>query len=194
METISPSQLRQNLAKILDDVAETNTPVMISSPNRAPVYIVAQANVNHSLEKMLFTQTRLQILDMATREDSIIDSAYSFAWYNGVYPLAHDEDDSTITPSHQVFEKHFLTSKNVVDEVSAYIDDCWLNENIPTWYELEAHYSRVVDRWSLIKILRYYFLNGGFDNKLWDKLLTPMQHPSEARGITMNFDIKNHFC
>ena len=198
MKTVSPSQLRQNLAKVLDEVATTNIPVMVSGSNRAPVFLVAQDGASASQDDILFNQTRLQILGLGSQGSHLIDDAYLFAWESGLYPYYHDEDDSVIPRAHVALEKHFLLSGRVIKEVADYLDDCWMNKDkeVPTWYEMEDHYSsrsaskHTFDRSSLLKIVRYLFLLGFFDEDFWEKLLTPMQHPSEARGVRRKFDVK----
>ncbi len=43
-------------------------------------------------------------------------------------------------------------------------------------------------RSALLGICRYLYLDGRFDDKLWDALLTQMKHPTESRFITSDID------
>lgn len=121
-------------------------------------------------------------------EDCIPDS-YAYAWYARVYPLA----DSGI---HELYADSFRVTESQVELVITYADSEWLKGNVYTFYEYEDHFKvrsgneHGIDRSSLINIFRYYYVNGGFDDKFWAKLVTPMQHPAEAASITMDF--KSH--
>lgn len=146
------------------------------------------------LMQAMFNQQRLQIMSLGVHQGEFTD-AYLYAWYEGVYPFFEDTDGSVSQMPHETYEEFFLKDKAKVDVLTKLLDDLWLQKKVPTFYELEdmlnTRGSSEWDRMDLIKICRYMFLQcGTFDNDFWETLLTPMKHPSEARGITRKFDRK----
>ena len=116
-----------------------------------------------------------------------ISYAHVFAWDNGIYPSF--ENDEFAKP----FARHFKVGEDQINSLSTFLDKNWINEKCFTFYELERHFglrqgNSDWDRSSLISSLRYMYLTQAFDEKFWSTLLTPMQHPSEARYLTADFD------
>ncbi|WMS89302.1 hypothetical protein [Pleionea litopenaei] len=137
----------------------------------------------------LFNQQRLQVLHLGIHHNEFSD-AYIYAWDEGVYPFFQDTDGSVTPMPHEIFGAHFLRTKEQVDRVTKLLDDRWIAKNVPTFDELENEFSNELDRMDLVKICRYSFLYGGFDDDFWNTLLTPMQCPSEAISINREFDRK----
>lgn len=107
---------------------------------------------------------------------------------HGIYPIFHDGDYSVPDRPHENFKEYFIVSADFVNQVLVYLDELWLANNSPTFYELESHFGGKDKRSALLGICRYLYLDGRFDDKLWDALLTQMKHPTEARFITSDID------
>ncbi len=154
----------------------------------------------NQLIEAMFTQQRLQVLSLGISENAFTDH-YLYAWYTGVYPACEDTDGSCIKMPHEHYPDQFLTSRQKVEELTAYLDECWQKKDFPTFYELERKFEVSMDRseWrrrDLLYICRYLKLDDSFDEQLWRTLLTPGQHPSEAQSIIRQFDRNRdiNFC
>lgn len=148
----------------------------------------------------LFTQQRLQVIHFGKHHGEYSD-AYVYAWENSVYPFFDDTDGSVSRKPHEHYAEFFLVSSEKVDELSKYLDDCYLSGNVPTFYELEDKYNTRSsasdwDRMDLIKICRYLVLSDSWDKSFWEKILTPTQYPSEASGIMRDYSRLSdvYFC
>jgi hypothetical protein len=141
--------------------------------------------------RQVFLATKFQIMTAALTpgpRERIVD-AYLFAWDEEVYPLFHEASDW-----HKPFETSFKVSKEMLSELSKYLDDLWINgKKVPSFYELEDHYGVRYgqsdwDRHALISAMRYMRLCRMFDEAFWGAILEPMRHPSEAAIIGMSFN------
>jgi hypothetical protein len=141
--------------------------------------------------RQVFLSTKFQIMTAALTpgpRERIAD-AYLYAWDEEVYPLFHDGSEW-----HKPFESSFRISKEMVSELSTYLDDLWINRRkIPSFYDLEDHYGvrsgrTEWDRHGLLVALRYMRLSRGFDEDFWNAILEPMKHPSEASSIGRPFN------
>jgi hypothetical protein len=142
---------------------------------------------SEQIKKALFAQQRAQIMQIKSLAPDLIPNSYAYAWSKGLYPFFHDGDYSVPDYPHENFKELFKVGEEFAMQVINYMDQLWLDNNPPTFYELEREFGGKSRRCELIHICRYAFLNGGFDDELWDALLTKMQHPSEAQGITRDF-------
>ncbi|GEQ99289.1 hypothetical protein JCM17844_29260 [Iodidimonas gelatinilytica] len=170
------------------DAWRLSQPIQPSRSEAARLLI--QEGFESTTNQQTFTMVKLQVLAMSLTKDTkdTISDAYVFAWCNGVYPLYHNNDSW-----HEPFQSFFDVSKEMIDDLGAYLDEFWTSDTAaPTFYDLEKHYdtrhgATAWDRWKLIVGCRYMYLNGMFDDNLWNALLTPTNHPSEAKGITRPF-------
>lgn len=126
-----------------------------------------------NLMRALFVNQRLQILNLAEK----LPSSYVYAWENGVYPTAEDGDYSIPDRPHEPFADYFITSRGQVDEVLDYLDKRWMENDSPSFYEMENHFDGHCERGALKHICRYAYLENMFDDKLWTALLAPGKHP-----------------
>ncbi|WP_425222017.1 hypothetical protein [Pseudomonas sp.] len=149
------------------------------------------------LEAMLFTNQKLQLLTtycFVDENQSFITPGYAYAWYNGVYPLFDDSADW-----HKPYKDFFNVTEEMIDELSSFLDQRWIDKNFITFYDLEDHYSvsgnhhpgPVWDRSSLVDACRYMYLNDMFDEHLWGKLCENMKCPTEAHSIRQEFGPSN---
>jgi|GEM_PF-483177 len=145
----------------------------------------------NELKQLEFTRQRLQIIEMGISSNAF-DDAYLYAWSESLYPAMSDTDGSVPKQPHEHFKEEFLISYEQVMKVLNFIDDNWLDKKLFTFYELESHFGGKwgdeLGRVPLMKICRYSFLCGHFDSELWDHLVKPTQHPSEARSIVRKFN------
>lgn len=143
------------------------------------------------LMQALFNQQRLQIMSLGVHHSEYTDD-YLYAWGEGVYPLFNDTDGSVNPMPHESYPDFFKVKKETVQRVITYLDEKWLAKTVPTFYELEDEFGgkwgEEDGRMALIGICRYAYLRGGFDKSFWNKLLTPMKHPSEASSISRSFN------
>lgn len=133
----------------------------------------------------LFTMMRFQILAGAltpgVRER--LSDPYVYAWDDLVYPIQHEG-----AAWHQPFSHLFSVSRGMMEELTRYLDDRWLERRVPTFYQMEQHYSvrdgtGPWDRSKQLHACRYMHLCNLFDEDFWSNLLTAGQHPAEARII-----------
>lgn len=136
-----------------------------------------------------FELARLQIKAIALTPGAgnRISDGYLYAWDRGVYPIFHS--DELIKP----FAAYFPVSKEALSKLLRFLDEQMLKDRLYTFYQLEdyfriRHGDSEWDRSTLIGAFRYMFLTKNFERKFWDTLLTPMEHPSEARSIIGKFD------
>lgn len=148
---------------------------------------------DNEIMKALFAQQRIQIMHIAKHHDEYTD-AYLYAWENSVYPLMSDTDGSIPALPHELYENQFLVTKDKVDFLLTRLDKAWLGKENLSFYALEAELgvSRTGttgwDRVDLLRICRYLFLEGCFDEELWGPLTVNGHCPSEARSLTRKFD------
>ena len=121
-----------------------------------------------------------------------ISDAYVHAWEAGVYPF-FDESMQL----HQPFEQEFEVSAEMVEELSKFFDQKWLEKKVPSFYETEAFYDVWRDRghWDRVKLMntcRYMFLKGLFDQGFWSALLKQGDHPVEVSSITREPDPRDN--
>ena len=135
----------------------------------------------------LYEIHRHQLLLNCTDQDRefIFPLDYIYALDNRMYPYFQESwcvGDDPFVECYQV-TKEFMT------EVITELDRQWLDksEQIPTFYELEGIYGRE-QRFELINIIRYCYLHQGFDGGFYDRILTPTEHPTEASGITREYN------
>lgn len=150
---------------------------------------LVEAGLGHERDDQLFQMARFNLL-VAARSGQPLADAYVYAWDRGVYPLFHDG-----AHLHQPFASHFSVSKDMVHELSTYLDNRDLANDVPSFYELEDYYdvrsSRTVwDRMSLIVVCRYMFLDRRFGEKFWSTLLRGSDHPAEAKSINSDFAVE----
>ncbi|WP_051252704.1 hypothetical protein [Ferrimonas kyonanensis] len=123
--------------------------------------------------------------------------AYLYAWDKCVYPVMQDGDDSVPRMQHEHYANQFLITKEKVNDVIQNLDQCWLDDAVPTFYKLENQYKVRVpgsgwNRWDLVHICRYLYLNGTFDDEFWSKLLTRGKHHTEVNSTRRKFDRKDN--
>ncbi|HDS1208905.1 TPA: hypothetical protein QDZ84_003958 [Shewanella algae] len=133
----------------------------------------------------MFTQQRLQVLTLGVHNGEFTDS-YLYAWHESVYPFRQDRDDSVACMPHQHYANQFTISKDKVEKLAYYLDECWLESKVPTFGELETRFnSRGInpefEKMDLILICRYLLLDKAFDKQFWDKLLDKESCPPELR-------------
>ncbi len=110
--------------------------------------------------------------------------AYVYALDSRMFPYFHENwcrGEDPFIPCYEV-------SKKFIADVVAYLDDLWVKNlhSVPSFYDLEKKYG-TDQRFRLIKILRYSYLNGGFDKSFYSQILSQFKHPSEAGSICADY-------
>lgn len=106
--------------------------------------------------------------------------AYAYAVANDIYPLfqsAHSPEEGIIDPFYDCYR----TSEADISKILNYVDGEWLEGRLYSFYELEDHFGGKDSRVKLIQVLRYAYLDGRFDEELWDKLIS--WAPIEAKSV-----------
>ncbi len=132
----------------------------------------------------LFDQQRTQLMFIKSMKSGMLSDSYSFAWAKSVYPFLHDGDRSITSYPHETYPDQFHVSAEFGKAVHKYLGERWRSGNSPTFYELEDKFGGRDRRSALINICQYLFLKDEFNVDLWEALLTPEHHPSEAISIT----------
>ncbi|ODS04589.1 hypothetical protein [Vibrio scophthalmi] len=143
---------------------------------------------NDKIMKALFAQQRAQIIHIKQLTPDLLPNSYVYAWMKGLYPFFHDGDYSVPDYPHENFTEQFNVSAEFGMEVIRYLNELWLHDKSPTFYELEDRFGGKDSRSELLHICHYAYLDGRFDERLWDALLTKMEHPSEASLIISEFN------
>lgn len=138
--------------------------------------------------KTLFAQQRTQIIHIWATTPELLSAPYAYAWSHGVYPLFQDGDSSVPDRPHTNFAEQFTVSADLVDQVTKFLDEKWQEGAVPTFYQLESMFGGKSNRSALMSICRYAYLSDLFDDTAWNALLTPTEHPTEARSIIKVFD------
>lgn len=143
------------------------------------------------LGKALYNQQRFMILQAKLSlelRDQFSDS-YVYAWQKNVYPIL-DENQT-----HEDLEVYFTVSREQVNLIAEKADADWRGQTLHTFYEYEDYFDsrgfpkHGIDRITLIHVFRYLYLDERFDQAFWDRLISPMNYPIEAEGITKDFNV-----
>lgn len=110
--------------------------------------------------------------------------SYVYAISHDIYPLfqsTHSPNAGIIDPFYDCYK----TTEKDISEILNFIDEEWLKDKLYTFYDLETHFGGKDTRIKLIHVLRYAFLDGRFDEKLWDKLVSwaPIEGKSIIRDL-----------
>ncbi|BFM21124.1 hypothetical protein [Gilvimarinus japonicus] len=110
-----------------------------------------------------------------------VGQSYMYAISHDLYPF-FSQEYSLEGDNQDPYSECYKISPDEIGEILKYIDDEWLEGRLHTFYDLEQHFGSRFDRWTLICVLRYCYLDGRFDDSLWEKLVE--WAPSEAKSIT----------
>lgn len=144
----------------------------------------------NAIGKSIFNLQRFQILQtkLNPATSGQIPNDYAYAWYEKLYPIMEEND------LHEDLAPYFSITKEQADEIAGFADSEWLQKRYYSFYQYEEYYKvrtfpvMGISRHTLIAVFRYMYLGGAFDAQFWNTLLTPMQYPTEAGGITRSFD------
>jgi hypothetical protein len=134
----------------------------------------------------LYHLHRFQIILNAKDRDGEFQfpEAFLYAVANGVYPQFHQ----TWCAGNDPYLDCYNVEKQFMLDAIKYVDDLWTNSKpTPTFYELEDKFGKEY-RSNLIGIFRYCFLAKRFDKAVYDTLLKPTEHPTEASFLCRDFD------
>jgi hypothetical protein len=107
--------------------------------------------------------------------------SYVYAVANDIFPFFQDNrspSEGIIDP----FNGCYRTTEVEISEILNFIDEEWLKDKLYSFYDLEDHFSEKYDRVKLIHVLRYSYLDGRFDEKLWGKIVSSA--PIEGKSVT----------
>lgn len=152
-----------------------------------------------SLMLAQFIQQRLQILHLGLHYEEF-NSAYLFAWWEGVYPLLSDSDGSVMTRPHEIYSDVFSVPKAKVEIVYDRLLQLYDHSEETTFYDIEDEFgisgaARPGEfggySWSrsdLVYICKYLYLEDAFPKEFWERVLNG-QCPSEAHYVKRDFNI-----
>jgi hypothetical protein len=152
-------------------------------------------NESKEIGRTIFNLQRLQILQIKCNPQTarLINNDYAYAWQVKMFPLLSDGK------LHEDLEKYFTITKKQVEIITKRADSEWLEKRLYNFYEYESYFEvrgmpvENIDRWTLICVFRYMYLQGCFDDKFWEKLLEPTEHPMEAASIIRKFSLEDLF-
>lgn len=129
-----------------------------------------------------FQMMRFQILSEGRAAPNSLSPSYVFAWDAGVFPLFSAAD------WHLPFADKFDVTESMMEEFLDRLDKDWDAEKVPSFYQLEDRHGarKAGTPWNRVKLLhacRYTFLDNRFDEKFWQAILAPADHPVEAKSI-----------
>jgi hypothetical protein len=142
--------------------------------------------------KTLFSIQKYMILETKFNDQSEeprISDADAYAWSVNLYPLFSKG------AWHDPVKDFFDVSEEKVLGVIKYLDEEWSNRRCYFFNEIISNFPSMVigfeiDKWDLIRILRYTYLCGNrFDDEFWNKVDQQGESPIEAKSIRKNFDI-----
>jgi hypothetical protein len=154
-----------------------------------------------SLGKVLFNLQRFQILQtkLNPQTTDLISDSYAYAWEAKMYPSL-DGSGTHLDLKDLDLKEYFSITEEQFDLVGNRADSEWLQKRYYSFYQYEEFFgvnrpsaTNGLSRVALICIFRYSFLRRGFDQPFWDKLLEPMEHPTEASIITAPFELEDLF-
>ena len=137
-----------------------------------------------------FQQIRMQLL-LASRTPGVTDAisdSYAFAWDELVYPIFHEFSDW-----HKPYSDQFDVTESMMQELLVFLDGLWIKKKaIPTFYQIEDKFIGEAsisawDRYKLITAIRYARLSGRFDQRFFEAIIAPREHPTEASTVLRDF-------
>lgn len=203
---VSVTDILRNGKSYFDDLAVGNKSQVLAMKNSQPAAVLLSPVEYEGLVsgKDLvagYQLMRMNVMSLSLSDMCPFDSAYIFAWYNGVFPLLHTGADW-----HVPFGGCFRINSDEVNTVLEAIAMRWDNQNPITFYELEEMFgsrsrNSDLDRGKLIHICRYLFLDcnpkgdindvTNFDAGVWKTLVKNGQCPSEAHSIIRPFNLND---
>ncbi|SEG29965.1 hypothetical protein [Billgrantia desiderata] len=148
----------------------------------------------------LYQQMRLTIL--LTAQDGIEGSPftpeYLLAWDEEIYPILNDGPEW-----HKPHADCFKISKERAEEMFDYLVQHFDSGDELTFYGLEdklgikgtAYSTGSWERYEVIKLCRYFYLYGSFNEKFWQTLTRNGECPSEAHSIRVQPEKMHiYFC
>lgn len=140
------------------------------------------------MRSKLFQLARFQVLSAGLTNGTaqLIDDAYVFAWLNRVFPYGHWGGLGL----HFQFEEDFTVRSAQIEFWSANLDRLIHDNAVPTYNEFREDLGisqNIQDESAFIDGLRYMFLLGGREVRVFQRLLTPGGFPREAEKITRPF-------
>lgn len=73
------------------------------------------------------------------------------------------------------------------NELTSFLNDKFNSNHYPTFYQLEddlkVQFKEELNRTDLIEVCRTLFLQSKYNHTFWSTLLTPKEHPVEAKSI-----------
>ena len=138
-------------------------------------------NINTLLLQALFSNYKKQLFLIYQANPEILSKSFLYAISNDIYPLFNESKDI------QLYESLFKTDKNMVTTIIRFIDEMWLNKEYITFYKLEEKFGRG-KRYEIYNILRYCFLDGRFDENLFNDI--KKEAPAECKNFDKAFELK----
>lgn len=133
--------------------------------------------MENAILKALFFIRKNQILQLykTNSEGFHISDSFAFAIAKDCYPYFQSDDET------ELYKDCFSIKRDFIENVITYIDEAWKNKKYYTFYELEDKFGHE-NRYNLLVIIRYCFLNGTFCEKEFQSKMEE-NCPDEAHGL-----------
>jgi hypothetical protein len=131
-----------------------------------------------------FEIARLHMVGLARAGQ--IDRVRGYAWARRIYPFNPYDLEET-------FEADFKIGRNQSERVLVAIDNGWRNNNPISFSDLEGFggSDSGLGRMEIVHVCRLAFLDGRFDDTVWEALTVPGSGPIESQGLAGPFAMEN---
>lgn len=139
--------------------------------------------MENSFLKALYFIRKNQIIQFyrIDSEKTKISDSFAYAISKDCYPYFHSDEET------EIYKNCFSIKYEFIDKVVNFLDQNWLNKKYYSFYELEDIFGHG-NRYELIVILRYCFLDGRFSTpNFWAKI--EENCPTEAHGLSSPLNI-----
>ena len=141
---------------------------------------------NNIILKALYEQRKLMITQhyKMIEEKTGFSQSYVYSVANDVFPIFHIGHYEDI----EIYDKFYKVGQAQIQDFIRYIDKIWLAKKEVGFYDLENKYGGRENRFELINMLRYCYLDNRFSGeKFWNYLMA--NGPIETHSLTRDFDL-----
>jgi len=141
---------------------------------------------NSIILKALYEQRKLIITQnyKILKDRTGFAQSYVYSVAHDIYPVFHLDHYQDI----DLYKDFYKISETQIQNFIEHIDNIWIKQEKVGFYDLERKYDGRENRWDLIVMLRYCYLDGRFSGEeFWKYLMT--NGPIECHSLTKDFDL-----